>query len=90
MSILTETNKDVKQTSGANSQLNAEAVPQSRKIKAIRAEVYSRVVGYYRPVQDWHAAKQEEFALRETQSLEDVERSAKYPFPCPYQDQKQA
>ena len=27
-------------------------------------EVYSRVVGYYRPVQQWNTAKQAEFAAR--------------------------
>ncbi len=29
-----------------------------------RAEVYSRVVGYLRPVEQWNAGKQEEFADR--------------------------
>jgi len=29
-------------------------------------EVYSRVVGYYRPVKNWNKGKQEEFALRKT------------------------
>ncbi|MBC7219397.1 MAG: ribonucleoside triphosphate reductase [Hadesarchaea archaeon] len=29
-------------------------------------EVYSRVVGYYRPVQNWNAGKQEEFKMRRT------------------------
>ncbi|KXA95027.1 hypothetical protein AKJ36_01630, partial [candidate division MSBL1 archaeon SCGC-AAA259I07] len=29
-------------------------------------EVYSRVVGYYRPVQNWNDGKQEEFDQRET------------------------
>ena len=27
-------------------------------------EVYSRVVGYYRPVKNWNKGKQEEFRLR--------------------------
>ncbi len=31
-----------------------------------RAEVYSRVVGYLRPVEQWNAGKQEEFADRRT------------------------
>jgi anaerobic ribonucleoside-triphosphate reductase len=35
------------------------------KIRAIRTEVYSRVVGYYRPVRDWNRGKQEEFSSRE-------------------------
>jgi len=38
---------------------------QASRVKAIRTEVYSRVVGYYRPVQDWNKGKQEEFAQRE-------------------------
>ncbi|HHJ64700.1 MAG TPA: ribonucleoside triphosphate reductase, partial [Aquifex aeolicus] len=29
-----------------------------------RCEVYSRVVGYLRPVSQWNAGKQEEFRLR--------------------------
>lgn len=29
-----------------------------------KCEVYSRVVGYYRPVSNWNAGKQEEFKHR--------------------------
>lgn len=46
------------------------------KIEALRAEmadchgtkceVYSRVVGYLRPVQGWNKGKQEEYTLRKT------------------------
>jgi ribonucleoside-triphosphate reductase len=43
-----------------------------KKIRAIRTEVYSRVVGYYRPVRDWNLGKQEEFAQRQYVSLEQV------------------
>ena len=32
-------------------------------------EVYSRVVGYYRPVQRWNRGKQEEFRLRQEYSI---------------------
>jgi len=38
---------------------------EAKTVKAIKAEVYSRVVGYYRPVQDWNRGKQEEFSQRE-------------------------
>jgi len=31
---------------------------------AVPCEVYSRVVGYYRPVQSWNLGKQEEFKDR--------------------------
>ncbi len=34
------------------------------------AEVYSRVVGYYRPVQNWNEGKQMEFSKRKTYSVE--------------------
>jgi len=34
--------------------------------KRMRAEVYSRVVGFLRPVESWHSAKQEEFKDRKT------------------------
>ena len=33
-------------------------------------EVYSRVVGYIRPVQQWNAGKQNEFSLRKTYHVE--------------------
>jgi len=32
--------------------------------KIIECEVYSRVVGYYRPVKNWNAGKQQEFKDR--------------------------
>ncbi len=32
----------------------------------IPTEVYSRVVGYYRPVQHWNTGKQQEFSERNT------------------------
>ena len=31
-----------------------------------KCEVYSRVVGYLRPVQNWNKGKNEEFAMRKT------------------------
>lgn len=33
-------------------------------MKKVPVEVYSRVVGYYRPVNQWNRGKQEEFAER--------------------------
>lgn len=36
----------------------------NKKVKAVKAEVYSRIVGYYRPVQDWNRGKKEEFSQR--------------------------
>ncbi len=34
------------------------------KVKVIPTEIYSRVVGYYRPVQNWNKGKVEEFEER--------------------------
>ena len=33
-------------------------------MKKVPCEVFSRVVGYYRPVQSWNTGKQQEFAER--------------------------
>ncbi len=33
-------------------------------VKGTPTEIYSRVVGYYRPVQQWNDGKQEEFKER--------------------------
>ena len=30
----------------------------------LKCEVYSRVVGYYRPIQDWNVGKREEYTNR--------------------------
>lgn len=34
--------------------------------KRIPCEVYSRIVGYYRPVQNWNVGKKQEFMERKT------------------------
>ncbi len=44
----------------------------SKKIK-IPVEMYSRVVGYFRPVDQWNAGKQEEFKDRTPYKLRDTE-----------------
>jgi anaerobic ribonucleoside-triphosphate reductase len=43
--------------------------------REIPVEVYSRVVGYYRPVNQWNKGKQEEFEERKEYSIESIERS---------------
>lgn len=45
------------------------------KVKAIKNEVYSRVCGYFRPVESWHKSKQREFELRAVLSNIDIERA---------------
>jgi|GEM_PF-564908 len=36
----------------------------SRPVRRVPCEVYSRIVGYLRPLQDWNKGKQQEFAER--------------------------
>lgn len=40
-------------------------VVEDRELK-VPCEVYSRIVGYLRPVQNWHQGKQQEFQERKT------------------------
>lgn len=47
------------------------------QIKAVKCDVYSRVVGYYRPVQDWNRGKREEFADRAMVDIPEEEPSKK-------------
>lgn len=37
-----------------------------KNVKGTKCEVYSRVVGYLRPVQSWNKGKQAEFEMRKT------------------------
>jgi hypothetical protein len=46
-------------------------VADGLKVKAVPVEVYSRVVGYYRPVQNWNDGKKEEFKDRKYIGLGD-------------------
>ena len=46
-------------------QTNPETTQSKAKVK-IPCEVYSRIVGYLRPVQNWHQGKQQEFVERQT------------------------
>lgn len=38
-------------------------------MKKIKTEIYSRPVGFYRPVQSWNIGKKEEFRERKTFSI---------------------
>ena len=38
---------------------------EKRQVKRIPTEVYSRIVGYLRPVQNWNVAKRQEFKDRQ-------------------------
>jgi anaerobic ribonucleoside-triphosphate reductase len=39
---------------------------KGKKRLVVPTEVYSRIVGYYRPVQHWNIGKQQEFSERNT------------------------
>lgn len=43
----------------------------SYKQCGLPTEVYSRVVGYFRPVQNWNAGKKEEFGDRKTYVIDE-------------------
>jgi len=45
------------------------------RIKAVPCEVYSRVVGYFRPVSNWNAGKQQEFNERKHITFEGLKRA---------------
>jgi anaerobic ribonucleoside-triphosphate reductase len=41
-------------------------IQESPEELEVPCEVYSRIVGYLRPVQNWHQGKQQEFRERKT------------------------
>jgi anaerobic ribonucleoside-triphosphate reductase len=41
-----------------------------REVKVVPCEVFSRVVGYFRPVQHWNEGKREEFKDRNYLKME--------------------
>lgn len=43
-------------------------------VKGSKCEVYSRVVGYLRPVQNWNKGKKEEYEMRKTYAVENAKR----------------
>ena len=45
---------------------------ETKKVKVVPCEVYSRVVGYFRPVQNWNNGKQQEFKERKTINLKSI------------------
>jgi len=42
----------------------ADKAEENKSVKQVACEVYSRIVGYLRPVQDWNKGKQQEFVER--------------------------
>ena len=51
---------------------------EMKDVHGTKCEVYSRVVGYLRPVQGWNKGKKEEFTLRKNMKIE----NPKHPCEC--------
>ena len=47
---------------------------------AVPVEVYSRVVGYYRPINQWNKGKQEEFHERKEYSVSSLKDPIVYEY----------
>ena len=45
--------------------------------KKVPCEIYSRVVGYFRPVNQWNTGKQTEFEERYTHDINSVNKNIK-------------
>ena len=49
---------------------------EKKRVKLVPCEVYSRVVGYLRPVSNWNPGKQQEFKERKTVKLDSFKKIA--------------
>lgn len=49
----------------------AQAEQELAQAEGSKCEVYSRIVGYHRPVENWNTGKKEEFKNRFTYSSDD-------------------
>jgi len=49
-----------------------------KKELKVQAEIYSRVAGYFRPVNQWNRGKQEEFSQRLEYSIDTVINELNY------------
>lgn len=52
----------------------------STKNLKVPVEVYSRVVGYFRPVDQWNKGKQEEFVNRKEYKINIMDTSPAYEY----------
>lgn len=48
----------------------SELKKEMQDVHGSKCEVYSRVVGYLRPVQGWNKGKKEEFAMRKVMDIQ--------------------
>lgn len=47
------------------------------KVRKVPVETYSRIVGFFRPVQSWNDGKKEEFKMRHEWNLNGKNKGAK-------------
>ena len=57
-----------------------------KREKKIPVEVYSRVVGYFRPVNQWNKGKKEEFSERKELKVSELEKTHLYEYKGNSQD----
>ncbi|HIE32542.1 MAG TPA: hypothetical protein EYP81_00635 [Thermodesulfobacteriaceae bacterium] len=57
-------------------------VREKVKVKVVPCEIYSRVVGYFRPVQNWNSGKQQEFSERKTVRIDSFKEFARRTCGC--------
>lgn len=55
-------------------------IKDSLKEKRIPVEVYSRVVGYFRPVNQWNKGKREEFNDRKEFNMKTLQKACVYEY----------
>jgi anaerobic ribonucleoside-triphosphate reductase len=51
-----------------------------KKEYKVPVEVYSRVVGYFRPVNQWNKGKREEFSERKEYTLKGIKEACVYEY----------
>jgi hypothetical protein len=57
--------------------------PETTRAEAeikVPCEVYSRIVGYLRPIQNWHEGKQQEFRERKTFQVPETDHRGEPPL----------
>lgn len=55
----------------------AETKQQLKDVHGTQAEVYARIVGYYRPVRNWNKGKSVEYKKRKLYTVDNAENSKK-------------
>ena len=62
----------------SNGEIMNTRTSESKQFKVIPVEVYSRVVGYYRPTNQWNPGKKAEFDEREFYNVNDLYKAKSF------------